>query len=86
MEESNKRMRLIIEVLPLPTEESDEAHRAAAMAAFKGQKFALPVLSEQTIGEVWHLIEERYKRNYLEYAEASYVSPLARKLWVLTGY
>lgn len=78
MEEQSRRLRLIIEVLPLPAAETDAAH------GFKGRKFALPVFAEQTIGDVWRLIEERYKRNYLQYTEAACVPLLARTGWPLT--
>ncbi|KAF2683449.1 hypothetical protein K458DRAFT_419049 [Lentithecium fluviatile CBS 122367] len=71
MAASNNRMRLIVEVLPLLVENAHGPHQAAAMAAFKGRKFALPVQTDHTFEQVWRQIEERYKRNYLSPAQAA---------------
>jgi len=70
MADLHTRMRLIVEVLPLAAENAHGPHQAAALAAFKGRKFALPVHSGLTFGEVWALIEVRYKRNYLDHTQA----------------
>jgi UDP-galactopyranose mutase len=66
------RMRLTVDVLPLAEEDSHGPYRHVALAAFKGRKFALPVQLDNTIEQVWTQIEERYKRNYLTPAQASY--------------
>lgn len=65
------RMRLTIEVLPLAPENSHGPYQAAALAAFKGRKFALPVQLEDTFEDVWKQVEGRYKRNYLTPQQAS---------------
>jgi hypothetical protein len=67
----NARMRLTVEVLPLLAENAHGPHQAAAIAAFKGRKFALPVQSDHSFGQVWRQIEERYKRNYLDPMQAA---------------
>jgi hypothetical protein len=71
MAEPNTRMRLIVEVLPLVAENAHGPHQAAALAAFKGRKFALPVHSGLFFRDVWGLVEERYKRNYLDPTQAA---------------
>lgn len=67
----NARMRLTIEVLPLAAENAYGPYQAAALEAFKGRKFALPVQTEHTLDQVWRQIEERYKRNYLTPLQAA---------------
>lgn len=64
-------MRLTVEVLPLVAENAYGPHQAAALAAFKGRKFALPVELQHTFEKVWRQIEERYKRNYLSPMQAA---------------
>ncbi|KAF2794953.1 hypothetical protein K505DRAFT_374268 [Melanomma pulvis-pyrius CBS 109.77] len=65
------RMRLTVEILPLQAENSHGPYQAAAVAAFKGRKFALPVQLEDTFEQVWNQLEERYKRNYLTPPQAA---------------
>jgi hypothetical protein len=68
-----ERMRLSIEILPLADVDARGPYRDVALATVKGCKFALPVQLDDTMEQVWAQIEERYKRNYLTPAEASYV-------------
>ncbi|PVI01319.1 hypothetical protein DM02DRAFT_727957 [Periconia macrospinosa] len=68
----NGRMRLTVEVLPLTSENAHGPNRAAALAEFKGRKFALPVQLDHTFEQVWQQIEERYKKNYLSQLQATY--------------
>lgn len=65
------RMRLTVEVLPLVAENAHGPYRDQALAAFKGRKFALPVLSKDTFEKVWSQIEQRYKTNYLTQQQAA---------------
>ncbi|KAF2876505.1 hypothetical protein BDV95DRAFT_602484 [Massariosphaeria phaeospora] len=65
------RMRLTVDVLPLTVENARGPNQAAALAAFKPTKFALPVQLEQTLEQVWVQVEKRYTRNYLTPLEAS---------------
>lgn len=65
------RMRLSVEVLALTEENARGPYRAQALEVFKERKFALPVLSEDTLERVWVQIEQRYKTNYLTPEEAS---------------
>jgi hypothetical protein len=71
MAASSVRMRLTVEILPLEAENSHGPYQAAALAAFKGRKFALPVQLEDTFEKVWSQIDERYKRNYLTPPQAA---------------
>lgn len=65
------RMRLTVEVLALSSENAHGPNRAAALAEFKGRKFALPVQVDHTFEQVWQQIEERYKKNYLSHLQAT---------------
>ncbi|KAL5114761.1 hypothetical protein ACEQ8H_007323 [Pleosporales sp. CAS-2024a] len=65
------RTRLTVEVLPLAADNAHGAHRAHALAAFKGRRFALPVCSDDTFETVWAHIEHRYKTSYLSPQQAA---------------
>lgn len=71
MAASGTRMRLTVEVLPLVAENAHGPYRDQALAIFKGRKFALPVLAEDTFEQVWAQIEQRYKTNYLDAHQAA---------------
>ena len=68
-------MRLSVQVLPLAPENAHGPSRAQAMAHMAARKFALPVSLDDTFGELWPRIEERYKKNYLLPHQASCVDP-----------
>jgi hypothetical protein len=68
---SVQMMRLTVEVLPLEEENAHGPYRDHALAVFKGRKFALPVRWDDTLGQVWSQIEQRYKTNYLDPQQAA---------------
>jgi hypothetical protein len=68
---SGQVMRLTVEVLPLEEGNAHGPYRDHALAVFKGRKFALPVRWNDTLGQVWSQIEQRYKTNYLDPQQAA---------------
>ncbi|OCK76571.1 hypothetical protein K432DRAFT_396330 [Lepidopterella palustris CBS 459.81] len=65
-------MRLIVQVLsPSDTTPSSLDTSSHVSAVFQNPvRFALPVEPDQTFGQIWTLVEERYKRNYLTPTQA----------------
>lgn len=66
-------MRLIVQVLPLSKGPANSlaAYSSIPITPRKPNKFTLPVRPEQTFEQIWRLVEERYKRNYLTPAQAA---------------
>lgn len=66
-------MRLIVQVLPLSKGPANSlaAYSSIPITPRKPNKFTLPVRPEQTFEQIWTLVEERYKRNYLTPAQAA---------------
>jgi len=60
-------MRLLVEVEPADGGPSSSLSGAYANIKLKGKPalFSLPVQPHYTFAQVWTMIEERYKRNYL---------------------
>ncbi|KAJ4300977.1 hypothetical protein N0V90_003066 [Kalmusia sp. IMI 367209] len=65
-------MRLTVNVLALTAENAQGPYQAEALAAFKQRNFAIPVRPDDTFEQVWHKIEERYTKNYLEPQQAAF--------------
>jgi hypothetical protein len=66
----SKRITLHVWALPLRAEDVPDPRRAEALAALnrvdKQRKFKLPTHTETAVGDVWPLVEQRYRDYYLD--------------------